>query len=151
MTVWSPVDAGPDGIPHVSLFFITDWRVESFRLCHSRACIESLTGCGNDDTTGVETSPTGTAFAFPFRPGLSLSERLSVFTPPLPGIYLAAKAHRIFSKRATAPRNPAARSVCDRLLELFHLGFQSLLLRIFLRRLVKVAERPVDVIVGGDG
>ena len=31
-----PVDAGPDGIPHVSLFFITDWRVESFRLCHSR-------------------------------------------------------------------------------------------------------------------
>ena len=30
-----PVDAGPDGIPHISLFFMTDWRVESFRLCHS--------------------------------------------------------------------------------------------------------------------
>ena len=46
-----PVDAGPDGIPHVSLFFITDWRVESFRLCHSPYLYKSLTGCGNDDTT----------------------------------------------------------------------------------------------------
>ena len=37
------------------------------------------------------------------------------------------------------------------LLQLFHLGFQGLLFRVFLRWLVKIAEGPVDVIVGGNG
>ena len=39
----------------------------------------------------------------------------------------------------------------DRLLQLLHLGFQRLLFRVFLRRLVKVAQRGVDVVIGGCG
>lgn len=53
---------------------------------------ESRIGCGNDETTGVETSPTGTAFMFPSRPASSSSGRLSILLPPLPGMYLAASS-----------------------------------------------------------
>ncbi len=42
-------------------FFIpvTNRGMESFRQCPSVNDTESRTGCGNDETTGVETSPTG--------------------------------------------------------------------------------------------
>ena len=53
---------------------------------------ESQTGCGNDDTTGVETNPTGTAFMFPSRPLSPSSGWFSLFLPPLPGMYLAASS-----------------------------------------------------------
>ena len=53
-----PVDAGTYGIPHVFFIPVTNRGMDLSANVLPVNDTESRTGCGNDETTGVETSPT---------------------------------------------------------------------------------------------
>ena len=94
LMVWSPcTQARMVFLVCPSAVFPTAVWNPAYPVCAIRAnSTESLTGCGSDDTTGVETCPTGTALAFlPLAAG-SVSSRFSVPAPSLPGVYLAASS-----------------------------------------------------------
>ena len=86
-----PVDAGTYGIPHVFSFLWTNRGVWNLPPMSFPLMTRNRTGCGNDETTEWETSPTGTAFMFSIRPASSSSRRLFILCRHYPAcIWLRA-------------------------------------------------------------
>lgn len=124
----------------------------AYPVCAIRAnSTESLTGCGSDDTTGVETCPTGTALAFlPLAAG-SVSSRFPYLRHPCPA-YIWRPVRKIFQQcYLLLVGHLCGLLYRGSLLQLLHLGFQCLLFGVFSRCLIETAERGVNIVIGGCG
>lgn len=121
-------------------------------VCAIRAnSTESLTGCGSDDTTGVETCPTGTALAFLLLAAGSVSSRFPYLRHPYPA-YIWRPVRKIFPAMLPAPRRSSVRVAVPRQPASTAPPRLSMpLFGVFSRCLIETAERGVDIVIGGCG